>query len=92
MSDPVINDNPEKARWEATDDGELVGFAEYILTDNLVVLTHTEVFREGKGIGGRLAQAALEAVRAEGTRKVLPQCPFIKAWIIKNPEYADLVY
>lgn len=92
MSEPAITNNLDKSRWEATDGQELVGFAEYITTDDLLVFTHTEVFREGQGIGGQLARAALDAVRAEGTRKVMPQCPFIKAWINKNPEYADLVY
>jgi predicted GNAT family acetyltransferase len=31
-------------------------------------------------------------VRAAGTRKVLPLCPFIKGWIGKHPDYVDLVY
>lgn len=92
MTDIVVTDNPDQKRWEAHDGDELVGFAEYILTDDLAVFTHTEVHREGQGIGGRIVQAALDAVRAEGTRKVMPQCPFVKSWIERHPEYADLVY
>jgi predicted GNAT family acetyltransferase len=32
----------------------------------------------------------LEAARAEGL-KVVAQCPFIKSFIAKNPEFADLL-
>ena len=75
-------------------DGELAGFAEYQLTDELVVFTHTEVdpAYEGRGVGGALARFALDDVQAQGTRKVLPICPFIKAWIGKHPDYIPLVY
>ena len=93
MSDAVITDNPALNRYEARLDGRLAGFAEYRLTDTLIVFTHTEVDPsfEGKGIGGALARFALDAVRAAGSREVLPRCPFIKAWIDKHPDYLGLV-
>lgn len=94
MSEVTTSHNPQARRYEAHIDGELAGFAEYQLTDDLVVFTHTEVDEkfEGKGVGSALARFALDDVRAAGTRKVLPLCPFIKAWIGKHPEYLDLVY
>ncbi len=72
----------------------LAGFAEYQLTDELIVFTHTEVEPafEGKGVGGALARYALDDVRNDGTRKVLLPCPFIKGWIGNHPDYVDLVY
>ena len=59
-----------------------------------MIFTHTEVEDrfEGQGVGSALARFALDDVRAAGTRKVLPLCPFIKGWIEKHPDYADLVY
>jgi predicted GNAT family acetyltransferase len=33
---------------------------------------------------------ALDLVRADGTRKAVPVCPFVKAWIDKHPEYKDV--
>ena len=42
-------------------------------------------------MGSTLARVALDEVRADGTRTVRPLCPFIKAWIDKHPDYADLV-
>jgi predicted GNAT family acetyltransferase len=44
----------------------------------------------GKGVGSKLVQGALDQVRAAGLQ-VIPECPFVKAWIEKHPEYADLV-
>ena len=37
------------------------------------------------------ARYALDDVRADGTRKVKPFCPFIRQWIQKHPDYAPLV-
>lgn len=94
MPDVVVTDNPDEHRYEARCDSELAGIAEYQLTDELIVFTHTEVFDafEGRGVGGALARTALDAVRAQGTRKVMPLCPFIKRWIERHPDYRDLVY
>ena len=44
----------------------------------------------GKGIGSQLVKGALDQVRADGL-KVIAQCPFVKGYIDKHPEYADLV-
>jgi predicted GNAT family acetyltransferase len=44
----------------------------------------------GKGVGSRLVKGALDEVRAEGL-KVIAQCPFVKGWIDKHPDYADLL-
>ena len=86
--------NDEKRRYEGLVEGALAGFAEYQLTDELVVFTHTEVDPafEGQGVGSTIAAAALDDVRADGSRKVLPLCPFISGWIARHPDYADLVY
>src|SRR6478609_9677252 len=94
MADVETTHNPDELRYEAHLDGELAGFAEYQLTDRLVIFTHTEVDSkfEGKGVGSALARFALDDVRAAGTREVLPLCPFIKGWIAKHPAYADLVH
>ncbi|GAB3262221.1 GNAT family N-acetyltransferase [Nocardioides dilutus] len=93
MSDVQVSDNPGESRFEAHVDGELAGFAAYDNTDDLIVFTHTEIFDafEGQGVGSALARSALDAVHADGTRKVLPRCPFIRRWIEKHPDYQDLV-
>lgn len=94
MAPVTVTHNSDAHRYEAHVDGVLAGFADYQLTDELVVLTHTEVDPsfEGQGVGGTLARSALDDVRSTGTRKVLAVCPFILAWIGRHPEYADLLY
>ena len=91
---PEITNNEAEHRYEARIDGALAGFAEYQLTDELIVFTHTEVDPafEGRGVGGALARFALDDVRVQGTRKVMPLCPSIKAWIGKHRDYVPLVY
>ena len=93
MADVQVSDNPTESRFEARVDGELAGFAAYETTDDLITFTHTEVFDafEGQGVGSALARGALDEVRSDGARKVLPRCPFIRGWIEKHPDYQDLV-
>jgi uncharacterized protein len=94
MTDVTTSHNPRGHRYEPHSDGTLPGFAEYQLTDALVIFTHTEVDErfEGMGVGSAVTRFGLDDVRAEGTRKVLPLCPFVKGWIGKHPDYRDLVY
>jgi predicted GNAT family acetyltransferase len=93
MTDVVVTDNPEMSRYEARIDGELAGYSQYHLTRSAIVFTHTEVDKafEGHGVGSAIARYALDDVRANGERDVVPVCPFIHGWIDDHPEYADLV-
>jgi uncharacterized protein len=58
----------------------------------VVVLIHTEVEPafEGQGLGARLVAGALEDLRARGL-KLVPQCPFVRAYLRRHPDQADLV-
>ncbi len=80
MAEVQTSKNESEHRYEAHVDGELAGFAAYRLSGDVVVFTHTEVDDrfEGKGVGSVLARAGLDDVRAEGSRRVRPLCPFIK--------------
>ena len=96
MSAPTsvtVRDNVENSRYEAVDDsGTVAGFVTYRRHGDRVVFQHTEVddAYEGQGIGSTLARAVLDAARNEEQR-VVPQCPFIKSYIDRHAEYADLV-
>jgi uncharacterized protein len=89
MSD-VIN-NKAHYRFELEMDGHLAT-EHYNLHGNVITFEHTEVPKElgGKGVGSKLVQGALDQVRAAGLM-LIPECPFVKAWIDKHPDYADLV-
>jgi predicted GNAT family acetyltransferase len=98
MMEARVTDNPGSSRFEildALEEGgseELAGFAEYHLHQEEIAFIHTEVDPRfgGRGLGGVLARAALDAARERGLA-VLPHCPFIRGWIGKHPEYVDLV-
>ncbi|MGB7962185.1 MAG: GNAT family N-acetyltransferase [Propionicimonas sp.] len=92
MSAVTVSDNPAASRFEARIDGALAGFVDYELADATVAFTHTIVDPAfgGRGVGSALARYALDHVRADGTRKAVPICPFIKAWVERNPEYLAL--
>ena len=94
MTDVVTTKHSDLHRYEAHVDGEFAGFAEYELTEALIVFTHTVVEDqfEGKGVASALARFALDDVRAEGAREVVPRCPFVRGWIEKHPEYSSLVH
>ena len=94
MSDqPVtVRDDAEESRFEAVDEsGVVAGFAAYRRYPDRIVFTHTVVDDafEGRGVGSTLVRLALDAVRDEGLR-VVPQCPFVRSYIERHPEYAVL--
>jgi predicted GNAT family acetyltransferase len=55
-------------------------------------LAHTAVPEplEGQGYGAALAKAALDYARAQGLT-VIPTCPFVRTYLRRHTEYADLV-
>lgn len=92
MADIDVINNEKDGRFEVHLDGQ-VAYAEYRRTGRGILFPHTEVPTafEGKGIGGRIARAALDWARAEG-QQVLPTCPFIAGWIRRHPDYHELVH
>lgn len=92
MSEMQVTDNAEASRYEITVDGKLAGFVDYADGEGTRALVHTEVDDAfgGQGVGGRLAQGALDDIRRQGLQ-VSPICPFIKGYIEKHADYQDLV-
>ncbi len=87
-----VTRNDEEERYEARIGGAVAGVAVFHRLPGIISFTHTEVDPafEGHGVGGELARAALDDVRAQGWL-VHPYCPFIRTWIKRHPAYADLV-
>lgn len=78
-------------RFEIERDGE-VAFLEYELSENVLVLSHTEVPKKlsGKRIAFSLAETALQWAR-EHNLKVDVVCPIVREYVSKHPEYSDLL-
>jgi len=92
VSTIAVSDAPERERYEILVDGELAGFATYKARPDQIAFKHTEVDDrfEGQGLAGRLIAFALDDARGRGLA-VLPFCPFVKGYIQRHREYADLV-
>ncbi len=88
---PMVTDNVDRQRFELRLD-DFVAFIAYTKSGDRISFDHTEVPRElgGRGVGGRLAQGALELARAQGL-KVIPRCTFIAGYLQKHAEFAALV-
>jgi len=88
---PVTPQEVISGRIEIERDGK-VAYLEYSLGGNVLELIHTEVPKElrGMGLASALAERALKWAREKGY-KVDVICPFVREYITKHAEYADLV-
>jgi uncharacterized protein len=82
--------NPAENRFETWIDGRLAKL-DYTEDGNTIVMTHVGVPQEfrGHGVAGRITQAGLEYAKTKSLR-VLPICPYVAAYIRRNPQYAEL--
>jgi uncharacterized protein len=80
-----VVDNPAAERFELQVDGQ-TAFLKYERKNGAMVLVHTEVPEalRGRHIGERLVKGALDAAHAEGSR-IVPVCPFVRAYLRKHP-------
>jgi uncharacterized protein len=87
----VVSNNPAHHCYELKVDGHIAA-TYYKIADGVITFIHTEVPPElgGKGIGSKLIKGALDQVRTDGL-KVIAQCAFVRAYIEKHPDYADLL-
>lgn len=88
--DVQVVEVPDRARFEARDGDDLVGYIDYTLEDDELVLVHTKVEREGLGVGSRLAKGTLDVLLADG-RAFSITCPFVKGWVRRHPDYLHRV-
>lgn len=87
-----VADQPGRSRYEIASDGQTAGFLEYERSPGTIAFLHVEVDKQfsGRGLAGTLARHALEQAREDDLR-VEPACPFVRDYLIKNPDYLALV-
>jgi predicted GNAT family acetyltransferase len=85
----ILHDTAQ-GRFSTTVDG-YTGYVEYVVRDGVMDIAHTIVPGEigGRGIAGRLVEAALEYAR-DTDLGVRPTCEYAAAWMNRHPEYAAL--
>ena len=87
----AVRDNKALGRFELDVEGT-VAFANYRVTPQAVIITHTETPRalRGRGIASELIKGSLDLIRADG-RKVIGGCGFVVDYLYPHPEDADLM-
>jgi predicted GNAT family acetyltransferase len=92
MSAPIdVRHVPDRHRFEAVVEGRVAELS-YRPDGRTLRIHHTEVPEalEGRGIASALVQAAVDHARAEGLT-IQPLCSYVRAWMQRHPEHADLV-
>ena len=92
LDELTVDDKREERRYEGRIGTKIVGVILYQAEPGRLTLIHTEVKPafEGKGVASRLVAAALEDIRRRGL-SLVPVCPFVRAYLRRHPEQADLV-
>jgi uncharacterized protein len=87
----AVRNNKALGRFELDAEGA-TAFANYRVTPQAVVITHTETPRalRGRGIASQLIKGSLDLIRADG-HKVIAGCGFVVDYLYKHPEYSDLM-
>ena len=88
-----VRRNDDEGQYEIWVDGRSVGFTEFrVRDDGVLVFPHTVIDEDqrGKGLGGQLIGGALDDVRARGER-IVAECKAVRGFVDEHQEYADLV-
>jgi uncharacterized protein len=87
----AVVDNPTARRFELVEDGKMAELV-YRFDGDRMVLVHTGVPEEleGRGLGGKLVQAAVDHAAERGI-VLVPRCPFARGWLERHPDAARLV-
>lgn len=88
----TVADNADDNKFEARVDGQVVGWQPYRRYQTHIVLMHTEVdpsWRE-RGISSAMIDGVLALIRSAGAT-VVPYCKLTSDYILRHPEYRDLV-
>jgi uncharacterized protein len=84
--------NEDANRFEVVENDRLAKITYVMMGPSQIIFTHTIVpfSMKGQGIASQMAKYALDYAR-EQNLKVVPQCPFVRAYIERHKEYQDLV-
>ncbi len=91
INERTIKDNSRRSRFELDVEGQ-IAFLDYRRQDGTLILTHVEVpvALRNRGIGSAFVKQVLDQAREQGW-KIVPVCPFIRAYLWQHPEYEDLL-
>ena len=87
-----IEHQTDQSRYVLKDGDAVVGVVEYVQDGTSMSLVRAEVPLElrGQGLGAQLVRGTLEAIRDTGGLSVVPVCPYIAKFMMKNSEFRQL--
>lgn len=91
MATEIIQDD-NASRYRLRREGVEVGYLTYRRGDGVILLsaTHVDPTYRNQGLAGQLARRALDDAHEDGLA-VEPFCPYVRSFIVKNPQYVKLV-
>jgi len=83
--------NEDLKQLELNIDG-YAAFIKYKISGDRLFLIHTEapIELQGKGAGSAIVEKAMEYAGDKGY-KIVPLCPFVRAYLKRHPEWNDLI-
>jgi predicted GNAT family acetyltransferase len=86
-----VTDDPERARFELAEDGQMA-FAAYSRNGTDLVISHVEAppALRGQGTASRLMEGIVAKARANGL-KVIPLCSYAALWFRRHPDQKDML-
>ena len=87
----IVRDT-DRNRFELRHDGAAIGTLEYSYDGDATVLQRIEVDREysGQGLAARFTESVLTQL-GDAQEAVIPSCPYVRGYILKHPQWRDLV-
>src|SRR3954452_6488982 len=82
-----VRDAPDRSRFELVEDGTVIGIAEYVVSDDVAVMPHTEIAadRRGGGLGDVMVAGAIAELTGRGLR-IDARCWFVADYLQRHPE------
>jgi uncharacterized protein len=86
-----VVDRPDQQRYELVAGARVLGYADYRVRDDVVVLPHTVIDPglRGRGLGDVLVAGVLADLRTRGLG-VVPTCWFVAEYLDRHPGSADI--
>ena len=88
-----ITHYPSEKLFKAEGDGKEMGKISYSESEKLIIIDSTQVdsIYKGQKIGDQLVEAVVKFAR-DTHKKIVPLCPFAKAYFEKRPgQYTDVL-
>jgi len=88
----TVTHEPDASQYVVYDGDTAQGWIDYDSRDGALRLLHTEVPKNEReqGVGTEVVRVILDEIRATTDARIEPLCPFVRTWLERHPDYADL--